>query len=240
MTREQLLATTFVELADTLVAEFDALDFLHTLAERSVQMLSADAAGLILSDHRGNLQVLASTTHQARVIELLALQNSEGPCLDCYHSGQPVVNVGPEEAARRWPHFTASAAEVGYRSSHAVPMRLRDHIIGAVSLFCVEQTSLSENDVAIGQALADVATIGLVHERTIRQQEVLAEQLQTALNSRIIVEQAKGSLAERAGIEVDDAFAVMRDYSRRTRQPLSVVARSVINGSLAASELQPQ
>lgn len=237
MSREQLLATTFVELADTLVTEFDALDFLHTLVERTVELLEADAVGLIMDDQRGQLQVLATTTHEARVLELFALQNSEGPCLDCFNAGEAVANVDLEEAEARWPRFQVAATEAGYRSAHALPMRLRSQVIGAVSLFCVNQSSLSDDDLAIGQALADVATIGLLHERSVRQGELLAEQLQTALNSRVLIEQAKGALAERTGIEVEDAFAVMRNHSRQIRQPLTNVAASVIDGSIDVTHL---
>lgn len=237
MSREKLLATTFVDLADTLVTEFDAVDFLHTLAERTVDLLDADAAALILTDQRGHLQVVASTTHQARVLELLALQNSEGPCLDCFNTGEPVTNVDLHEVEAPWPRFRAAATEAGYRTTHVLPMRLRSEVIGALSLFCTTQSTLSADDRAIGQALADVATIGLLHERTVRQQELLAEQLQTALNSRVLIEQAKGALAERTGIEVDDAFAVMRNYSRQTRRPITNVALSVIDGSIDVAHL---
>ena len=238
MSREQLLSRVFVELADTLVTEFDALDLLHILTDRSVELLHADAAGLILGDQRGHLQVVASTSHTARLLELFELQNSEGPCLDCFTTGQPVVNVDLLEAKERWPSFMIASTEAGYQSTHALPLRLRDHVIGAMNLFCLEKSTLSEDDIALGQALADVATIGLLQERAVRQQELLAEQLQTALNSRILIEQAKGALAERAGMDVDEAFDVMRAFSRKARRPLTGVALAVVNGSMTVRELQ--
>lgn len=240
MTREQRLTRVFVELADTLIDEFDTLDFLHTLTDSSVELLGADAAGLILGNQRGQLQVVASTSHQDKVLELFELQSSEGPSLDCFDSGEAVVNVGPDEFEERWPTFHTATMGAGFRSAHALPMRLRDQVIGAMSLFCVDRSTLSDGDVALAQAMADVATIGLLHERAVREQGLLAEQLQTALNSRILIEQAKGALAERAHVDVNDAFRMMRSYSRRTAQPLSGVAASVIDGSIDLKLLLPR
>jgi GAF domain-containing protein len=235
MSREQRLAGVFVELADTLVADFDVIDFLHMLTERSVELLQADAAGLILVDSQGQLHVLASTTEQARVLELFELQASEGPCLDCFVTGQPVVNIDLAEVEARWPQFQAATIAAGFRSVHALPLRLRGQVIGAMNLFCRHQSSLSDDDIAVGQALSDVATIGLLQERTVRHGEIVAEQLQGALNSRILIEQAKGVLAERAGIGVDAAFAMLRAYARRNGRKLSAVAAAVIDGSLDAA-----
>jgi GAF domain-containing protein len=194
MTSEQRLGRVFVELADTLVDDFDVIDLLHLLCDRSVELLQADAAGLILADHHGRLQVMASTTEEARVLELFVLQNAEGPCLDCFGTGQQLVNIDLDEVEERWPQFHAASVHAGYRSTHALPMRLRGRVIGALNLFCQVQTRLSQEDVDLGQALCDVATVGLLQERAIREGEVLAEQLQSALNSRIVIEQAKGVL----------------------------------------------
>lgn len=237
MNREKLVAKTFVELTETLVDTFDAVDMMHTLTDRVVELLGADAAGMILVDQRGDLQVVATTSHEAQVVELLALQNDEGPCLDCYNSGEPVVNLDAAEARRRWPRFTESTFDAGYQSSHALPLRLNRRTIGVVNLFCKERASLSLEDLALGQALADVATICLLQERAVRQKELLAEQLQTALNTRILIEQAKGSLAEREQVSVDAAFDLMRSYGRRHQQPLRKVAAGVIDGSIVSSRL---
>lgn len=238
MTTEQRLAQVFVELADTLVVEFDALDFLSTLTERSVELLNADAAGVILHDLRGNLHVVASTSDAAQVLELFELQNDEGPCLDCFKGGRAVVNVEIAEARARWPRFSAAAAEVGYRSTHAIPLRLRNSVVGAMNLFCQGDTRLSDEDVALGQALADIATIGLLQERAVRQSGLIAEQLQTALNSRIMVEQAKGVLLASASIDVGQAFGLMRDYSRRNNRPVRDVAQNVIDRVLTVDDLR--
>lgn len=239
MSREQRLAQVFVELADTLVAPFDVIDFLHTLVDRCVELLAADAAGLMLADQRGQLRVVASTAESARVVEIFELQNFEGPCLDCFHSGQQVVNLDAEQMRARWPKFSAEAAQLGFRSVHALPMRLRDEVIGAVNLFTVAGSMLDDDDVAVGQAMADVATIGLFQERAVRERHVLAEQLQAALNSRILIEQAKGVLAERSQISVGDAFVLMRSYGRRNGRTLTAVASAVIDHSLEPAELRP-
>lgn len=237
MKTEQRLTRIFVELADTLVDEFDALDFLHTLTERSVELLNVAAAGVILSDLHGHLQVVASTSSDARALELFELHSDEGPCLDCFTTGHAVANVEAAEATRRWPQFHAAFTEAGYRSAHAVPLRLRNQVIGAMNLFCTDQMSLGDDDLALAQALADVATIGLLQERAVRESDLIAEQLQTALNSRILIEQAKGVLRGRGSVSVDEAFRLMREHSRRRQLPLRDVAAQVIDGTIALADL---
>lgn len=237
MTREQRLGRVFVELADTLVDDFDVIDLLHLLCDRSVELLDADAAGLILADPRGRLQVMASTTEEARLLELFVLQNDEGPCLDCYTTGQQVANVDLAEFSHRWPRFHAAAVAAGFRSTHALPLRLRGQVLGTLNLFCSQRSTLSQDDIDLGQALCDIATVGLLQERTIRSGEILTEQLQSALNSRIAIEQAKGVLAAQAGIAVDVAFVLMRDHARRNHRHLSAVAAEVIEGTLTAAGL---
>jgi hypothetical protein len=239
MSTEQRLTQVFVELADTLVDEFDTIDFLSTLAERSVELLHADAAGVILNNSScGTLHLVASTSDRAELLELFELQNHEGPCLDCYNSGQAVINVGLAAARSRWPHFSVAAERVGYRSTHAIPLRLRSSVVGAMNLFCNDTALLSDEDITVGQALADIATIGLLQERTVRESGVLAEQLQGALNSRIAIEQAKGVLLASASIGVDRAFQLMRDYSRRNNLAVKVVAERVIARLLSVEDLQ--
>jgi len=240
MSREQRLAQVFVELADTLVDDFDVIDLLHTLCERSVELLQADAAGLILADQRSVLHVMASTSEEAELLELFVLQTDEGPCLDCYSTGEQMVNIDLAEVAERWPRFRAATTAVGYRSTHAFPLRLRGQVIGVLNLLCTNRTTLSDTDVDLGQALCDIATVGLLQERTVRQAEVLAEQLQSALNSRILIEQAKGVLSERAGITVDAAFTLMRTHARSNQRQLGAIAGAVIDGTIAASDFQPR
>lgn len=234
MNAQQRLAEVFVELADTLVDDFDVTDFLTTLTERCVELLGADAAGLMLADERGSLQLVASTTERARLLEVFELQTDEGPCLDCFASGEALTNVDLEESARRWPRFTEAAEATGFGNTHALPLRLRGRVIGALNLFTDRRRPLDDHDVVVGQAMADVATIGLLQERSLREQTVLSEQLQAALHSRIAVEQAKGVLAARSGVSVGDAFTAMRRYARGHGLALAAVSADVIDGTLAA------
>jgi len=232
VSREQLIATTFVELADTLVADFDVIDFLHTLAIRSVELLGASAAGIMLADQRGALQVVASSTEEARLLEIYELQNNEGPCLDCFRTGRPVARDDVSAMHAAWPAFTPQLRQHGFRSAQALPMRLRNETIGALNLFRTEPGRLSDADLGIGQAMADVATVGLLQERAIAARELVATQLQAALTSRVLLEQAKGMLAQRAGLTMDQAFQLMRAYARSNNQRLSDVAARIIDGSL--------
>jgi GAF domain-containing protein len=238
MVREQRLAEVFVELADTLVEEFDVVDFLQTLTERCVELVDTDAAGLMLDDQRGNLQLIAHTHETARLLELFELQKHEGPCLDCFASGQVIANIDLVTATDRWPVFTQAARSVGFGTSHAVPLRLRGQVIGALNLFTAGRRPLSDDHLAVAQGLADIATIGLLHERAVRDQITLSEQLQTALHSRILIEQAKGALSAQAGTTVDSAFTLMRTHARRTGQPLTTVAAAVVAGHVDAGALQ--
>ncbi len=236
--REQLLASTFVDLADTLVADFDLIDFLHTLAARSVELLDVDAAGIMLADHHGGLHVMASSTEEARLLELYGLQNNEGPCLDCYRSGRPVLPEDLPAMRSKWPVFTKRLRELGFHSAQALPMRLRSDTIGALNLFRSTPGRLGEAELGIGQAMADVATVGLMQERAIAASEQLATQLQTALTSRVQLEQAKGVLAQRTGLSMDQTFQLMRDFARSRGQRLSDVAAYIIDGSIDSDLLR--
>ena len=237
MTRERQLVETFVEVADTLVDDFDVIDLLLTLAGRCVRLLDVDAAGIMLIDQRGHLHAAAASTESARLVELFELQSDAGPCVDCCRTGSPVVNADLEANAERWPRFAEAARESGFVAVHALPLRLRHTVIGALNLFSAGSRELTEDDVRVGQGLADVATIGILAQRSLHQAELLAEQLQSALNSRIVIEQAKGVLAERRQISVDEAFTLLREHARRHNLRLSDVAREVAEGSVAASEL---
>jgi transcriptional regulator with GAF, ATPase, and Fis domain len=232
MVREQRLAEVFVELADTLVEEFDVVDFLQTLTERCVELVDTDAAGLMLDDQRGNLRVIAYTDESTRLLELFELQKAEGPCLDCFATGQVIANVDLTASRSRWPVFTEAALGSGFAYSHALPLRLRRQVVGALNLFTVERRALTDDHLAVAQGMADIATISLLHERALRDQVVLAEQLQTALHSRILIEQAKGVLSARAVISVGEAFTRMRTHARRTGEPLTTVAEAIVTGAL--------
>ena len=224
------LADVFVEMADTLVDDFDVIDFLHVLTERCVQLLDISAAGVLLTDGQDSLQVLAASSERTRLLELFQVQTDQGPCVDCFRTGQP-VSVADLPSAGRWPRFTAAAAEVGFAAVHALPMRLRTEVIGALNLFHTNPAALDEGKLRIGQGLADVATIGLLQHRAVRRGDVVTEQLQTALNSRILIEQAKGVLAERLHLDVAEAFAMLRNGARSHNRRLSDLAQAIVDGT---------
>lgn len=234
MIRYERLAQVFVELADTLVTDFDAVDFLHTLTDSSVEVMDVQAAGLMLADQRGTLHVAASTG-EVDLLELFELEQQRGPCIECFSTGAPVVNIDPPHARERWPQFTDLAGHAGFASVHAFPLRLREEVIGAINLYCTHQRTLDPVELSVAQALADIATIGLLQERIIRDKTVLTEQLQSALNTRILIEQAKGVVAERTGLSMAQAFTAMRSHARNHQQSLPTVATAVIAGTVDTS-----
>jgi transcriptional regulator with GAF, ATPase, and Fis domain len=228
---DRQLAEAFVELADTLVDDFDVVDFLHQVTVRCADVLGVAAAGVLLTDQRGTLQVVAASTEQTRLLELLQLQTDEGPCPECFHTGRPIAVADLSSTGGRWPRFAAQAAQIGFASVHALPMRLRTDVIGALNLFGTQPGALDADTIRLGQALADVATIGLLQARAIHQRDALAEQLQTALNSRIIIEQAKGVIAERRHLDMDQSFTLLRSTARKDNRRLSDLARAIVDGS---------
>jgi GAF domain-containing protein len=237
MPREAMLARTFVELADTLVDDFDVVELLTLLTDRCVDVLDVGAAGLMLVAPEGDLRVMASSSEAMRVLELFELQTHEGPCLDCYRTGEPVVNQDLAAADDRWPRFAAEAIAAGFHSVHALPMRLRGTRIGALNLFHVDPGDMRPADVDAAQALADVATIAILQHRAVIESQVVNEQLNNALNSRIVIEQAKGMVAERESLSIEEAFSTLRYHSRNHNLLLADVARDVISGTLPASAL---
>jgi len=225
--QDRLLAQTFVELADTLAGNVDALDFLHVLVSSSTGLLDTDVAGVVLADAKGRLRVVAASDERSRVIELLSMQLSEGAGLDAHVSGE-VVSADLATSAERWPTFAPLALHIGYCSVCAFPLRMRDTTIGALTVFRRSGVPLTPDQVVLGKALADVAAIGLLQQRAVRQAELLAEQLQQALDSRVLLEQAKGVLAERLDLDVSEAFHVLRRAARNSNTRLSDYARLVI------------
>lgn len=238
MRREAILARTFVELADTLVADFDVVDILTLLTDRCVEVLDVGAAGLMLISPDGDLRVMASSSEAMRVLELFELQAQEGPCLDCYRTGELVVNQELATAGRRWSRFAPEALDAGFRAVHAVPMRLRDTVIGALNLFQIEPGRMPEPDIDTARALADVATIAILQHRATIETQILNERLNHALTSRIAIEQAKGVIAERSGVTMQRAFSALRAYARNRNLRLADVAQSVIDGTLRVHALE--
>ena len=222
----------FIELTDTLVDDFDIIEYLDRLAVRCGELLGVSACGILLVDHHGVLNLVAASTDQARLVELTQLQNSEGPCLDAFMTGRPVQRADLNDDDPRWPTFTAAAVEAGFSSVQALPMRLRDVVLGAVNLFSDRAGPLDDDTIALGQAMADAATVGIIHQRAVARHEEVTQQLQSALNSRILIEQAKGYLTHSLGVDVDEAFAELRAYARRNNRRLTDVADDVVQGRL--------
>lgn len=237
MIAAEWLAEIFVEAADTLVDDFDLIEFLEALTHRTAQVGDATFAGLLLANPHGQLQYMASSSESVKLLELFQLQYHEGPCLDCYRTGVPVVNVDLRSALTQWPLFAPHAREAGFASVHAFPLRHQRTVIGALNVFSTSLGPLDPADARIIQALGDIATIALLQERTIRKGEVLTEQLQHALNSRITIEQAKGALARTHGIDVNDAFDLMRRYARSNHYHLGDVAQAVLTDPQAHPRL---
>ena len=231
MSRESALVNTFVDLADTLVADFDVIELLSKVTDGCVEVLNVDAAGLMLISPDGDLRVMASSSDVMRILELFEIQANEGPCLDCYRTGEPVINQDLSASEQRWPKFTVEALKAGFHSVDALPMRLRGTIIGALNLFHMSPGKMADADVAAAQAFADVATIGVLGHRAAIEGRMIKDQLNVALNSRIILEQAKGVLAERENLDMDASFSRLRTYARENNLRLIDVAQDIIGGA---------
>jgi len=236
-TRERQIVMTFVELADTLVEDFDLVEFLASLTERVVALDIASEVGILLVDEVGDLQFLAASHERTQMLELFQVQTEEGPCQDCFATGVPVSVVDLAEAHGRWPQFAPKALASGFRSVQAVPLRLRGTVLGAMNLFLTEPGGISADSLTVVQAMADVATIGLLQQRELHRAHTVESQLQHALQSRISIEQAKGIISEQAHVTTDAAFSLMRRYSRDNNQKLAVVAADIVGGTVTAPTL---
>jgi GAF domain-containing protein len=229
--REALTSATFVEIVDTLVDNFDVIEVLTLLTSRSVELLGAAAAGILLADERGQLRVIGASTEEVQLLELFQIQNAEGPCLDCFRTGALVCNNNLE-GETSWPQFAAESVRSGYTSVCAVPLRLRELTLGCLNLFMSKPVGLPDAEIALAQALADVATIAILQDQAARQAAVREGHLQHALISRIVIEQAKGMIAERTGVDMDEAFNRLRSYARNHNRGLTGVAEDMVGGTL--------
>ena len=234
--REAVLARAFVRLADTLASDFDVVDFLHSLSADSVEILRAAAAGVMLADGRGGLRLIASSDERMRLLELFELQGAQGPCLDAYSSGR-AVQANAADSRVRWPVFAPQACEAGFQLMCAVPLRVRTDVIGALNLFRGSDEPFTDTELAIAQAMAEMAAIGLIQERAARERNLLTAQLQAALNSRVIIEQAKGMISEYLTMTVDDAFELLRSYAHYHNRRLSEVASDVVDRRIPSAAL---
>jgi GAF domain-containing protein len=239
MTRESVLARTLVELADTLVDDFDVVDLLTRLADRCVEVLDADAAGIMLAAPDDRLRVMASSSETMRLLELFEIQTQEGPCLDAHRTGLAIVNQNLASVNGRWPRFAAEALAAGFHSVHALPMRLRGSVIGALNLFRAGPGEMGQADIEVAQAFADVATIAILQHRAALEAQVVSDQLTYALNSRIVIEQAKGMVAERLNLDMERSFTALRNHARSHNLRLADVANAVVAGTTPASALDP-
>jgi len=233
--RQARTSTTFVQLVDTLVDDFDVIDLLTLLSSRSVELLGAEQAGILLADSTGHLRVMAASSEQIALLELFQVQNDEGPCLDCFRTGQLITEPDLTKS-RSWPRFSAESVRAGYPSVCAVPLRLRAHILGCLNLFLDRPIALSSDDLELAQALADVASIAIMQDQAARDAAVREGQLEHALQSRVIIEQAKGMIAEYAQIDMDEAFTRLRSFARHHNRHLTEVAQSLVAGRLPISE----
>ncbi|MEL4317471.1 GAF and ANTAR domain-containing protein [Leifsonia sp. YIM 134122] len=231
LSRDARLSAAFVKVADTLVDDYDVVDLLDTLVQECTVLVDSDAGGLLIADADGTLQLIASTNEEVEFVEINQLNAGEGPCVDAFETGRGVTIADISEGDR-WPAFRAASIKQGFQSMHAFPMRLRGHTIGAMGLFSVSVGQLGESDLAIAQSLADVATIGILQERSLRDTAMVADQLQRALDSRILIEQAKGIIAAQSGADMHTAFTTLRDYARSNQLKLSTVAEHVAERSL--------
>jgi GAF domain-containing protein len=231
-TRQLRILEVFASLADTLVDDYDVLELLQTLVEQCRDLLDVQAVGLLLADENGDLEVVASTDEESRLVETIQLAAEAGPCIDSFRTARIVSVADISAAPERWDRFKSAALRGGFASASAIPMRLRDATIGSLNLLRTEKGELNEHDVRTAQALADVATIGILHERSLRAVDVTRQQLQLALNSRVTIEQAKGVLAHTHGVTPDEAFVRLRGYARSHGEPLSQVAERVVRREL--------
>jgi hypothetical protein len=226
------MLTAFARLADTLVADYDVVDLLQNLVELSSRVLGATAAGVMLADEHGELDVIASTSEATRLVEVMQLSAYAGPCIESFVTGTAVSLPDITRSPERWHAFRDRALEQGFAAIDAIPMRLREDTIGTLNLFRTSTGELEQEDLVAAQAFADVATIGILHQRTIAESDTVRRQLQYALNSRIVIEQAKGVVAQTRGVSIDDAFTLIRDHARRNRLGISAVASDIVERRL--------
>lgn len=229
VSRERKVSELYVRLSDTLVSGYDVSEFLQMLVEGCKDVLEVDVVGVLLEKRDGELSVSAASDEEMRTLEALELQTRGGPCFDAYTQQQQVVVEDLEACRDRWPQFVEKALDLGFRCGHAFPLRRREDTLGALDMYKEAPAPFTEDDVHLAQSLADIATIAIVNQRTVRDAEILAEQLQTALHSRVLIEQAKGVLAGREGISPEEAFDRIRRHCRNSHETMRDVSRQVVD-----------
>ena len=230
--REDRLVETFVNIADSLVVDYDIVDLLQTLVDDCIDLFDASAAGILLVAPDGELEVVVSTDESSDFVSMVQAKSGEGPCVASITHARVVSVEDLEEVEPSWRPFADAALRSGYRSIHAIPMRLRQSTIGSLNLFRAEVGELARSDAVAAQALADVATISILQERAHRESDLAREQLQRALDSRVVIEQAKGILAQRHDVDMGQAFELIRRHARSTQTRLGDTAAAVVAGRL--------
>jgi GAF domain-containing protein len=231
-TRDARLLETFARLADTLVADYDVVDLLQMLVDSCHELLDASAAGILLADQDGLLELVASTSEASRLVEMMQLGADAGPCIESFRTGELVSVPDIGSVRTEWARFRDSALEQGFAAIYAIPLRLREETIGTLNLFRFSSGELNPQDLIAARAFGDVATIGILHERSLRESEIVREQLQNALSSRILIEQAKGIIAYVRNVSVDEAFTIIRDHARSSHSGIGALAAQIVNRSL--------
>jgi GAF domain-containing protein len=237
--RERRINTAFVTVADTLTTDFDLVDLLHALVEQCTEILDTDAGGLMLVNSFGQLQLMTSTSEGADFVEMMQLNAGSGPCIDCFSTGVAISVPNIQSSGGKWPAFQKAAMQHGFHSAHATPMRLRGQIIGTMNLFSSKRGALNERDAAVAQALTDIATIGLLHDRILREGANLAEQLHRTHDSRVFIEQAKGMIAHSRSITMDDAFTAMRSHARNNKLTIRALAEGISARTVSVQSIIP-
>jgi len=232
MTREADVVRSLVEMADTLVDDYDIVDMLTGVTDRCVDLLGVSAAGVMLASPAGGLALVASSSEAMRLLELFELQSQEGPCLDAFHTGEPIEHQNLQSGAGRWPSFSTAALQAGFASALALPLRLREVTLGALNLLSTARAPLAEADLIVARAFADLAALSIAQHRASAEAQRLNEQLSAALTSRVVIEQAKGVISERTGVDLSDSFSRLRNYARATNQRLTDVAQAAVDGTL--------
>lgn len=235
---QTLISTTFVEIVDTLVGDFDVIEVLTLLTSRCVELLAAGAAGVLLADSDGHLRVVGASTEEIQLLELFQVQNDEGPCLDCFYTGQVVLH-SDLDIVSPWPLFTPECTNAGFSSVCAVPLRLKARILGCLNMFMSGPGGLTNHDVALAQALADVASIAIIQDQATRDAAIREAHLQHALDSRIVIEQAKGMIAERRNVDMDEAFSSLRTYAGNNNRGLTEVSEALVAGTITVEAITP-
>jgi GAF domain-containing protein len=228
--QERTMLEAFVTLADSLVGDYEVNEFLRMLMERCAEVFEVTTAGVMLESADGHLRIAAALSAEMEELEQAEVDNEDGPCHEAYRTGEPVVadDLDTSDVADRWPRVVDRMREMGLKAVYAFPLRLRDDRIGALNLYRAAPGAFRDEDVRLAQAMADVATIGILQVRKLESAEQRAGQLQHALDSRVVIEQAKGIVSARRDVSVDEAFHAIRRHARSHGRNIHEVARSII------------